>query len=208
MRPLVVRFGALGDSVILLGMIEALHRRFGTPVDVVSSGPWTRSLLEGQPAIGRLHLIRSRRTTYAFSPQQWRLVHELRARAAGPVWLCDREAQARGLLLRGGIADEWLVDIRNCPRQPAEHHLDRLLRFAQQSPSALRPLTAAEASDVVRDIEAPRIRILPEWRADIDSWLRELGIGERPLLLVQVGNKRTMRWWSSGRNARNTKYWP
>ena len=28
-RPLVVRFGAMGDMVIVLGLIEALHRRFG-----------------------------------------------------------------------------------------------------------------------------------------------------------------------------------
>ena len=31
-RPLVVRFGAMGDMVIVLGLIEALHRRFGVPV--------------------------------------------------------------------------------------------------------------------------------------------------------------------------------
>jgi hypothetical protein len=37
-RPLVVRFGAMGDMVIALALIEALHRRYGTPVDVVSSG--------------------------------------------------------------------------------------------------------------------------------------------------------------------------
>ena len=34
-RPLVVRFGAMGDMVIVLGLIESLYRRFGVPVDVV-----------------------------------------------------------------------------------------------------------------------------------------------------------------------------
>ena len=33
-RPLIVRFGALGDMVILTVMIRHLHERFGAPVDV------------------------------------------------------------------------------------------------------------------------------------------------------------------------------
>ena len=40
--PLVVRCGAMGDMVILLSLTEGLSRRFGRPVDVVSSGGWTR----------------------------------------------------------------------------------------------------------------------------------------------------------------------
>jgi heptosyltransferase-2/heptosyltransferase-3 len=207
-RPLVVRFGALGDSIILLGLIEALQRRFGTPVDIVSSGAWTRPLFEGQPAVGRLHLIRSRRTPYAMSPLQWRLVRELRGRPAGPVWLCDGEKQALSLLRRAGIAGPWIANIADCPRLPGEHHFDRLRRFAQLSPAALPPMTHEAAARLVEGIQAPPITILPAWRTDVDAWLRTMGVTGRPLVLVQVGNKRTMRWWVTHRRARNTKYWP
>ena len=51
-RPLIVRFGAFGDMVILTVLIRALAQRFGQPVDIVSSGGWTLPLLSGQPGIG------------------------------------------------------------------------------------------------------------------------------------------------------------
>jgi heptosyltransferase-2/heptosyltransferase-3 len=207
-RPLVVRFGALGDSIILLGLIEALRRRFGTPVDIVSSGAWTQPLFSGQPAVGDLFLIRSRRTPYPLSPMQWRLVRQLRARATGPVWLCESEEHALPLLRRAGIADKWLVSIADCPMLPGEPYFDQFLRFAQCSPAALPPLTPGEAAAIVLDIAAPPLSILPAWRTDADAWLRTVGILGRPLVLVQVGNKRTMRWWVTHRRARNTKYWP
>ena len=208
-RPLVVRFGAMGDMVIALALIEALHRRFGAPVDVVSSGSWTKPLLERQPGVGNLHLVRSRRTPYVLSPQQWRLVDSLRRREAGPVWLCDPGEHASRLLARAGIAPEWIVDAwRDCPPLPNEHHLDRWVRFAQLSPAGLRQTESLETAATVRDITSPPLRIQPEWREDLDAWLRTRGIADRPLVLVQAGNRRTMRWWLHRRRASNSKYWP
>jgi heptosyltransferase-2/heptosyltransferase-3 len=208
-RPLVVRFGAMGDQVMLLGLIEALHRRFCTPVDVVSSGPWTRPVLEAGPAPVHLYLIRSRRTPYVLSPMQWQLVRALRTRAPGPVWLCDPEAEARSLLRRSGIAEEWLIDAASaCPRLPGEHTMNRWLRFAQMSPEALPRMAPADAAAIVQGIVSPPLRVLPAWRAELDAWLPALGIADRPLILLQVGNKRTMRWWVTHRRPGNTKYWP
>ena len=82
--PLVMRFGAFGDMVLLTVLLRQLHARFGKPVDVISSGPWTKPLLEGQPSLGRLFVIRSRRTPYWLSLDQRRLVAWLRERGAGP----------------------------------------------------------------------------------------------------------------------------
>jgi len=208
-RPLVVRFGAMGDLVIVLTLIEALHRRFGTPVDVVASGAWAKPLLEGQPGVGEVYLIRSRRTPYVLSPQQWRLVRALRARGPGPVWLCDYQPQALALLRRAGVTDEWLLQVeKTCPILPTEHHMDRWLRFAQQSPAALPPVSAETAAHMVRGITAPPLRVLPHWRAELDAWLRAKGLAERPLVLIQAVNKRMMRKWLNPRRASNTKYWP
>src|ERR1700761_6688104 len=95
-RPLVMRCGAFGDIVLLTVLLRQLHLRFGQPVDVISSGPWTSPLLECEPAIGRLFILRSRRTPYWLSIQQRQLVTWLRERGAGPTWFCDR-GEGRGL---------------------------------------------------------------------------------------------------------------
>lgn len=208
-RPLVVRFGAMGDMVIVLGLIEALHRRFGVPVDVVSSGGWTKPLLDGQSGVGNLYLIRSRRTPYALSPQQWHLVDTLRHRGVGPVWLCDAGVHERKLLTRAGIAPEWIVDAHaQCQRLPAEHNLERWLRFAQMSPAALPGPEPLDADAMVRNITWPPLRVMPDWRSDLTAWLHDRGLADRPLVLVQAGNKRTMRGWASRRRETNSKYWP
>src|SRR3569832_935861 len=97
-----MRFGAFGDMVLLTILLRHLYERFGTPVDVISSGPWTAPLLEGQPWMGRLSIVRSRRTPYLLSLDQRRLVSWLRERGPGPTWYCDRELGIE-LLNKGGF---------------------------------------------------------------------------------------------------------
>ena len=209
LRPLVVRFGAMGDTVIVLALIQALHRRFGTVVDVAGSGMWARPLLEGQPGVGQVYIVNSRRTPYPLSPGQWALVRDLRARGPGPVWMCDHLPQALALLKRSGITDEWLLQASvDCPIRPGEHHVDRWLRFAQQSPAALPPLGPATAADIVRDCTAPTLEVNPRWRSDLDTWLQHKGLAERPLVLIHAVNKRAMHKWLNPRRASNTKHWP
>jgi len=208
-RPLVVRFGALGDQVILFVLIEALRRRFGVPVDFLASGAWSKPLAEANPAIDTLHVVRSRRTPYLLSLQQQRLVRALRSRPPGPVWLCDADERGTALLRRAGVAEKWLLRAhRDCPRLPGEHNVERWLRFAQQSPPALPPMAAGDAAAIVRGLTCPPLRVLPAWRAEVEAWLRTLAIADRPLILVQVGNKRTMHPLASHRRASNSKYWP
>lgn len=44
--PVVVRFAALGDTVLLTGLLDGLARRYGRPLDVLISGFWARPSLE------------------------------------------------------------------------------------------------------------------------------------------------------------------
>ena len=53
-RPLLVRFGAMGDLVLVQPMIRLLSERFGAPVDILSAGGWVRPLYEGQPGVGEI----------------------------------------------------------------------------------------------------------------------------------------------------------
>jgi heptosyltransferase-3 len=207
-RPLIWRCGALGDMVLLTPLIRALNRRFGVPVDLVSSGPWTRPLLEGQPGLGEIFLIQSRKTPYWLSLSQRKLVRQLRARERGPVWFCDLPPAGRDLLRRAGIPDELVCEHSPAQWVPGEHIVDRWIRFAQLSPPALANATPPAANGGAHDMpRAAYLEIKPQMRAELEPWLARRGLSGRPLILFQAGNKRTMRRGSRQRVS-NTKYWP
>ena len=61
-NPLIVRCGAMGDMVLLTPLIRLLAQRYGRPVDLLTSGSWTAPLLHGQPEVGHLQVLTSRKT--------------------------------------------------------------------------------------------------------------------------------------------------
>ena len=203
-RPLVMRCGAFGDMVLLTPLLRELAARFGEPVDVVSSGGWTRPLLEGQPGVGELYLVKSRRRPYLISPDQWRLVRALRRRGAGPTWFLDPGGIGKRLLTRAGIGAEWIVDGETLPRLPGEHYLERFWRIAAVMP---RALTAPPPPLPAHAVAGSVLEVAGASRREAGEWLAGLGLAGRRLLLVQAGNKRTMRR-GDRRRASNTKYWP
>jgi len=199
-----MRCGAFGDMVLLTPLIRALAARFDMPVDIVSSGSWTAPLLAGQPGIGELFLVSSRRRPYLISPDQWQLVRRLKQRGVGPTWFLDPEGLGKSLLRRAGIGEEWIVDGADLPRLSGEHYVERFARIAAVCPRALADPPAALAS------AAPGGAVLdvpPAAGAELVAWLGTLGLAQRRLLLVQAGNKRTMRRGDRRRTS-NTKYWP
>jgi heptosyltransferase-2/heptosyltransferase-3 len=211
-RPLAVRCGAFGDMVLLTALIRVLHARFHSPVDIVTSGPWSEPLLRGQPGVGDIWSVRSRKTPYWLSMDQQRVVRRLRARGVGPTWYCDGSDAARPLLARAGIAEEFIVDVKDHPLLPGEHATEQWRRFAQILPAALT--TQATPTTVVsRDAELAAVtpgcylQVGEAQRVDLEGWLRDRGLAAAPLILVQIGNKRTMRR-GLRRLAVNHKYWP
>ena len=86
-RPLVMRCGAFGDMVLVTALIQQLHARFGTPVDVITSDGWARPLLTPRQGVGEIYTLRSRRTPYWLDREQQALVRQLRARGAMTVAL-------------------------------------------------------------------------------------------------------------------------
>lgn len=202
-RPLVMRCGAFGDMVLLTALLRQLHLRLGMPVDLIASGSWSVPLLQGQPGVGEIFILRSRKSPYWASRRQQRLVRWLRARGAGPTWFCD-SGPGRELLRRGGIPDECICESQAFPREPGEHVVDRWIRFANATPPAFATTLASSAvrieSNAVLSIDAAT-------RDALEPWLARRGLANRPLTLLQAGNKRTMRGWLP-RRATNTKYWP
>jgi len=202
LRPLVVRCGAFGDMVLITALIRVLHARFAEPVDIVTSGPWSAPLLEGQPGVGEILCVRSRKTPYWLSPDQHRVVRRLRSRGAGPTWFCDANDAARPMLERAGIPEDYIVDVRDHPLRAGEHATEQWRRLAELSPKAAGvPSTPAAVAP------GAYLRVSARQDADLDEWLKSRGLAGTPLILIQAGNKRTMRR-GLRRLAVNHKYWP
>jgi ADP-heptose:LPS heptosyltransferase len=205
-RPLVIRFGALGDMVILLSMIRYLHHRLGAPVDVVSSGAATGTLLSAQPGVGEVFLIRSRKMPFSLSTDQWRLTTSLRKRGFTPTWNCDGDTPTRRLLAYAGIPTTHIVDSRELRRLQDEHEIDRWLRLAMMTPHAYHGQFSTPSLDP--GLKVPPLVVSEQWRSATAAWLREKQLAGKMLILIQAGNKRTTKWWRPHHRASNTKYWP
>jgi hypothetical protein len=198
--------------VLLTALIRVLYARFRVPVDIVTSGPWSEPLLHGQPGVGEILSLRSRKTPYLLSPGQRRVVRRLRDRGIGPTWYCDGGDAARPLLARAGIPEEFIVDVKDHPLLPGEHATEQWRRFAQILPVALSPDADLRDADL-RDAELAAVTpgcylaVSDRQRADLEGWLVARGLSTAPVILIQVGNKRTMRR-GLRRLATNNKFWP
>jgi ADP-heptose:LPS heptosyltransferase len=199
-----VRCGAFGDMVLLTALIRVLHAEFRAPVDIVTSGPWSEPLLRGQPGVGDIFSMRSRKTPYWLSVDQHRVVRQLRARLPGPTWFCDGDGAARPLLERAAISREYIVDVKDHALLPGEHATQQWRRMAQVMPSTA---LGAPSADIGAVAPGCYLEVSPAQRAELRTWLEARGIAGQPLLLVQIGNKRTMRR-GPRRLAVNNKYWP
>jgi heptosyltransferase-2/heptosyltransferase-3 len=198
-----MRCGAFGDMVLLTVLIRQLHLRFGKPVDVISSGPWTPPLLEAESAIGRLYIIRSRRTPYWLSVQQQRLVAWLRERGSGPTWFCDR-GEGRGLLTRAGIPDDYICDTNAYTWTSGETFSDRYIRLGSFTPKAFEGLLPEAKPGVP---SAAHLNIPSQALSELESWLAERRLTGRQFVMIHPGSRHIARRWLRSR-AGTSKYWP
>jgi heptosyltransferase-2/heptosyltransferase-3 len=193
--------------VLVTALIRDLSARFGGPVDVLTSGPWSEALLRGQSGVGDVVTVRSRKTPYWLSRDQQRAVRWLRARGAGPTWCCDGNEAARPMLSRAGVPEQFIVDSRDHPLLPGEHATEQWRRLAQILPAAgvSTPVLPSAASSV--EGGGAYLEVSESQLADLDRWWRVRQLPGAPFVAIQVGNKRTMRR-GLRRLAENTKYWP
>jgi heptosyltransferase-2/heptosyltransferase-3 len=200
-----VRFAAFGDVVLLTTLIEVLHRRYGERVDLLGSGPWTPPLLASDPRVGELCMITSRKTPYPFRPSQWAAVRWLRRRGPGPVYLCDPEPKAAWLLQHAGVPADHILRAHDFPAEPGTHWCEWWLATGQRTPPAWEGRVAPLAGSSLDHV--PRLHLAAAAREDARAWLAARGWADEPLVLVQAGNKRTLK---RGRLAAidDAKYWP
>ena len=204
--PLVIRFGAFGDMVLMIPVLKLLEQRFGAPCDVVASGAWTEPLFQRVPSAGRRFYLTSRRAPYWFNRSQQQLVRWLRTRTEGPVFVFEPDEKPLSLLQRAGVGSEWICSLRDLPRNPGEHILAHTERLARQTPRALAttPFATAASASLLPDA---RPNLTDEDRRDCAEWLKRHRLDSSPLVLIQAGNKKTMKG-GNRRRATNVDYWP
>ena len=186
---------------MLTALIDALSRRYGASADLLSSGPWTPELLANDPAVREIQLVTSRKTPYWLCPSQWQAVRWMASRRNVPVYLCDPEPQALALLLRAGIPRRNIFRAWDTWPGNGAHWVDWWNDVARQTP----PAFAASAPVATTDPVAPRLFVTDAERAACDAWLRDLGIASSPLILLQPGNKRTLKHGKS--QLADNKFW-
>ena len=205
--PLVIRFGAFGDMVLLTPLLRLLHRRYGQACRVLGSGGWLEPLFAGHPDASAALKLASRKRPYWLDSSQRNLVALLRAEPPGPVYVCDDWSivKIRWLLQRACIPEDHCVFANpDCMLREGEHWIDRWHRFGAMTPAAFADAPLPGPLDAT---EAPCIPIHPADRVDLQQWLRTRGCDDAPLVLLQPGNKRTLKRGRAGQLG-DDKQWP
>jgi heptosyltransferase-2/heptosyltransferase-3 len=210
LRPTVIRFGRFGDMVMLTALTAALHQRYGAPCQVVGAGPWNADIFRAHPDVERVWSL-PRHLPIALNLTAPHVLAALLRAPRGPVYVCEPHARqlvrARRLLKYGGIDSSRCLFITDVPLRENEHCIDRLLRFAEQTPAALGDRAIAPAAG---QRWSPRLQVLDEERRARDAWLRANGWYGRDLVLIQAGNFRSMSGHqaTAERRAADDKSWP
>ena len=202
----MIRFGRLGDMVLQTPLLHLLHQRYGQPCRLVTSGPWSSELLRHCADVHDIWQLSGRHRPFLLSPERWRLARGLR-RCTGPIYVSEdvtrQLPKTRRLLRIAGVPIERCVFLADDASAPL-HWVDRLLHFGSMTPPAYDALRFPVAPESRWD--APRLTIGPDDRADRDAWIRERGIATHPIVLVQPGNKRAMKWGRT--RGDDSKAWP
>jgi hypothetical protein len=209
-QPVVIWFGRVGDMILLSTLLDILHLRYGAPCHLIGAGPAPAELYAAHSDVAQVSSLH-RYTAFLFDPVWWRTVRRLRQQRGAPVYVCEYDpkklARIRRLLALSGIDPGHCVWITEDPDfARARHWVDRLISFGQRTPPALPAADYPWPSPPPRG--SPRLEVAAAARADCDAWLERAGLSGRALVLVQPGNRRTMRGSRLKISAQDDKAWP
>jgi ADP-heptose:LPS heptosyltransferase len=210
LQSTVLYFARLGDMVMLTALLNYLHRRYHRPCQVIGAGSWTTGVFQGNPDVAQVWSF-GRHFPFPLTLEWPRVSRALRASHPGPIYICEHHyrqlPRIRRMLAFSGVDPARCVFINEEPGS-LHHSVDRLIHLGKQTPAVLNaadyPLPTQTAD------WAPRLRVLNADRVDLENWLRSEGWADKPIVMVQPGNHRSM----SRRRARwqrlntDNKAWP
>lgn len=203
-------FARLGDLVMLTAMLNFLHRRYHMPCHVIGAGSWTPLVFQGNPDVAQVWSF-GRHFPFPFTSAWPQTSRALRESHPGPIYICEHGhrqlPRIRRMLRFSGVDLARCLFITEMP-ETANHSVDRLIRFAEQTPQAFSAADYPVPADMTSCM--PQLHVSDADRADLDVWLAKQGWAGRRIILVQPGNHRSMGWrrkrWE--RLQTDDKAWP
>jgi ADP-heptose:LPS heptosyltransferase len=169
-RILVVRVGALGDTLMATPLIRMLHERYPqAEIDFLSS-ELAAPLLELNPHLAHLFRLRARNLPFVLSPEKRRLVRHLRAREYDLAVLLESAPRYRMLLKRARLRQiRSFAEVRFDPALHAIVNNLNVAGFTGAKPEqlvmdlSLSPVDQAAADRILHEISPPRIGVHIGW---------------------------------------------
>jgi ADP-heptose:LPS heptosyltransferase len=127
-RILLIRAGALGDTLMATPVVPALAQRYpGARIDFLASEA-ASALLRGVPDVGEVLPLRQRNVPYWLSLEKMRLVRRIRRARYDLAVVLEHAARYYELVERARVPR--VVGFRNTPFNPALHSIANNLRAA------------------------------------------------------------------------------
>jgi heptosyltransferase-2/heptosyltransferase-3 len=209
LQPIVLWFGRVGDMILLSTLLEILHRRYGGRCHLIGAGAWPAELYASHGDVARVTCLH-RYTAFMFDGAWWRAVAALRASRRDPVYVCEYDPRKLGriqrLLHAGGVDAARCLFITRTACLQEMHWIDRLVCFGHLTPPAFDATDYPWPTPPPRC--APHLEVSAAARADCAAWIEAQGWAGRPLVLVQPGNRRTMRGRRLRISSEDDKAWP
>ena len=205
----VIWFGRVGDMILLSALLDILHRRYGSPCRLIGAGSWTAEIYRAHRDVARIHCLR-RYTPFFLDVTWWRVLLALRRNGSDPIYVCETDprklARIRRLLTLSGTDPARCLFITEEPSCRELHWVDKLVSFGRLTPTALRETDYPWPA--IEPLCAPRLEVSAAARAACAAWIASQGWSKRPIILVQPGNRRTMRGSKLRVSALDDKAWP
>jgi ADP-heptose:LPS heptosyltransferase len=237
-QPIVIWFGRVGDLILMSALLEILHRRFGSPCHLIGAGSWLTELYAAHGDVARvsclhrytawvfdpawwrtLRALRARRADPVYvcetDPRKLARIRRLLSFSGTEPARCVFLACESSPAHTSKISPTHWVDAQtgldtalpHTSKISPTHWVDRLVSFGRLTPAAFNaadyPWPAAPPPRC-----APLLTVSAAARAECATWLERQGWRERTLILVQPGNRRTMRGRRLRVSAADDKAWP
>jgi ADP-heptose:LPS heptosyltransferase len=183
-RVLVLRPGAIGDTLVTLPALEALRRRFPDALIEAAGNATALPLVQDSGLIDRWLGFDDGRVTRLFMAAEPLPDDHFRGIDAAVAWGRDADGALRTGFLRRGAHQIVIAPSRPDPSQP-EHVARYLLR-------TLAPL-GIESGDGA--IPVPEIRVPPDAAALADAELVRAGLADRPFVAIHPGSGSPAKNW-------------